>query len=158
MLAPEMFTSPSVCNLPVPARWTFAGTLTYLDDYGYGEDSPALVKAAVWPRDDAYTTAKVASHLDLIVAEASLCRFECCGRKVIHSSQWRQWQTVAHPGKPRFCVCPVHSHLAQEDHVTASRAFHETFNRNVVEVKLDQSSSSAESRRAMISDALGRAI
>jgi hypothetical protein len=125
MLSPEMFTSRTVNELPVQTRWTWSGLLCYLDDYGYGEDSAPLVKAAVWPLDESWGTAEVAGDLERLTDAGSLCRFECCGKAQMHAPNWREWQTVAHPGKPRLCVCPTHSRDAHETHVKASRESHE---------------------------------
>jgi hypothetical protein len=125
MLSPEMFTSRTVNDLPVEARWTWVGLLCYLDDYGYGEEQAALVKAAVWPLDESRTTGDVAGDMARLVEAGSLCRFICCNKAQMHAPNWREWQTVAHPGKPRLCVCPVHSRDAHETHRTASRETHE---------------------------------
>lgn len=143
MLSPEMFSSRSVCSWPIPTRWTWAGLLTYLDDYGYGEDSAALVCSAVYPRDD-YTTKKLAADLDKIAESDTLCRFVCCDKNQMHAPKWTEWQTVAHPGKFRFCPCPKHAVDAHEEHLRDSRNPHEDFNPNVVEVNSDQRSSSDE--------------
>lgn len=132
MLSPEMFTSRSVNTWPVTARWTWAGLLCYLDDYGYGEDSAALVKASVWPLDDGYSVTDVAEDLRRFADTLSLCRFTCCDKPQMHSVKWKDWQAVAHPGKPRFCVCPTHSRNAHELHVKASRERHETLSLNEV--------------------------
>ena len=75
MLSPEFFVSAPVNRLPFTAMITFAGLWCYFDDYGRGEDDPALVKAAVWPRRRSQTEAKVAADLDLIVAEGLICRY-----------------------------------------------------------------------------------
>jgi hypothetical protein len=138
MLSPEMFTSRSVNAQPVATRWTWAGLLCYLDDYGYGEDAAALVHAAVWPRDEMYTITDVEADLAKLTDADSLCRFTCCDKNQIHAVNWREWQTVPHPGKPRFCVCPDHSRDAHEIHLNASRERHELL--SLKEISSDQRS------------------
>jgi hypothetical protein len=141
MLSPEMFTSRSVNALPVATRWTWAGLLCYLDDYGYGEDEPALVKADVWPRDDSYTTQQVAGDLDQLTEAGNLCRFVCCDKPQIHAPKWTDYQKVQHPSlQPRFCVCPQHSRNSHETHLRVSRARHESL--ALIEVNSSQRSSS----------------
>lgn len=126
MLSPEVFTSRTVTAWPVPTRWTWIGLLCYLDDYGYGDDSAALLKASAWPLDD-YTPEQVADDLARFVEAGSVCRFTCCDKPQIHAPKWTEWQTVQHPSKqPRFCVCPRHSRHAHETHMTVSRTHHET--------------------------------
>lgn len=117
MLAPEMFTSESLASLPVSTRWTWAGLLTYFDDLGRGRENAALVKAAVWPLDDTYTLKKVAADLDRLQAIGSVCRYECCGMKQIHSPAWGTWQKPSHPTPSRLCPCPTHD----EGHANGSR-------------------------------------
>lgn len=116
MLPPEMFTSATVSSWPVQTRWTWAGMSCYLDDYGYGEDSPALVKAAVWPRDSNYTERKVKTDIDRIVAAGSLCRFVCCSKPQLHATSWSTWQKPSHPTPTRMCPCPTHSPDASRIH------------------------------------------
>lgn len=108
MLSPEMFTSESLASLPVATRWTWAGLLTYFDDLGRGRENAALVKAAVWPLDDGYTLRKVTLDLERLEGIGTLCRYECCGMKQMHSPAWQAWQKPSHPTPSRLCPCPVH--------------------------------------------------
>lgn len=128
VISPEMFTSSTVSAWQPATRWTWAGLLVYLDDYGYGEDKPAIVKATVWPDDEVfpYSIADVAADLKRFVEAGSLCRFECCDKPQMHVPKWRDWQRVDHPAKPRFCVCPNHSRNAHEEHRKVSRERHES--------------------------------
>ena len=139
MVSPEMFTSATVAGWPAATRWTWVGLLCYLDDFGLGEDSPSLIKAAVWPRDSSYTERKVRADIDKIVESGSACRFECCGKPILHIPTWTDWQKVAHPTATRFCPCPVHSRPAHELHMRDSR----TAPRNVVQENLEEGSSRA---------------
>ncbi len=135
MLSPEMYTSGTVATWPIPTRWTWGGLLCYLDDYGYGEDSPALVKAAIWPRDDTYTARKVAADLERITASGTLCRFVCCGRELMHAPGWDDWQNVPHAAKFRLCPCPLHDRPAHEEHTKSSRDSHEVLSLGLKGVK-----------------------
>ena len=60
-IKPETFTSEDVNSLTLPARWTFAGLWCYVDDEGRGRADPRLVKASVWPIDDAVTATDAAA-------------------------------------------------------------------------------------------------
>jgi hypothetical protein len=160
MLSPEMFTSPTVSRLPVTARWTWAGLLCYLDDYGYGEDSAALIKAAVWPRDHLHNIKRVAADLDKITEEGSACRFTCCHLAQLHVPKWDSWQKVAHPGKFRFCPCPTHGGEDRELHTDLSRDPHEDLTNvsSLIEVSLNESSSKgADKARRALREATGNA-
>lgn len=142
MLSPEMFTSESIAALPVSSRWTWAGMLTYLDDFGRGRDNAALIKAAVWPLDDGYTARKVAGDLDRLVEIGSLCRYECCGSALLHSPTWAGYQRVSHPTASKLCPCPTH----EEPHPNSSGAAPELPGKtphSVVKSSSDQFSASA---------------
>jgi hypothetical protein len=141
MLSPEMFTSATVCALPVPTRWTWAGMLCYLDDYGKGEDSPELVKAAVWPRDSGYTAKKVAVDIGRLVDVGALCRYECCGKPQIHAPSWSGWQKVSHPTDTKLCPCPLCEGLVSGIHRERFGSDSGAAPRSVVKENLDQRSS-----------------
>lgn len=108
MMSPEFFSSAPVNRLPIPAAMTFAGLWCYFDDYGRGEDDPALVRAAVWPRRKAQTEAKVAADLAAIAAEGLICRYESGGVPLIHSPSWDEHQKISHKTPSRLPPCEEH--------------------------------------------------
>lgn len=120
MLSPSMFTSETIGTLPIPTRWTWAGLLTYLDDYGRGKDNASLIKAAVWPLDDTYNSKKVSADLERLQLVGSICRYECCGSKQLHSPKWGTFQKVSHPTDSTLCPCPEHDGEIHEAHRIAS--------------------------------------
>lgn len=141
MISPEMFTSESVAALPIPTRWTWAGVLCYLDDCGIGKNNPALIKAAIWPLDDTYTSRKVAADVTRLVSMHMLCAYSCCGTKFIHAPSWDTWQKISHATPTKFCVCPVHAPDASRIHRRYSGETPDLFGsdtgatpRNVIEV------------------------
>ena len=141
MIDPQMFTSATVCSWKQPGtRWTWAGLLCYLDDYGYGEDSALLIKAAVWPRDDFYTVRKISGDIDLIAASGTLCRFTCCGKPQLHVPKWADWQSISHPARFRLCPCPEHSGAAAKEHRKDSGGTPEGFHHSVVKSIEDERS------------------
>jgi hypothetical protein len=70
---PEMFTSATVTSLTIPARWTFVGLLTYVDDEGRGRADSRLIKGQLWPLDDKVTPRVVEKHLDEMAALGLVC-------------------------------------------------------------------------------------
>lgn len=108
MLSPEFFTSGPVNNLPIAAMVTFAGLWTYFDDYGRGEDDPALVKAVVWPRRRTQTVARVAADLDEIASQELICRYQVAGVRLIHSPSWPEHQRISHPTASKLPPCKIH--------------------------------------------------
>lgn len=141
MLSPEMFTSRTVTAWPVPTRWTWAGLLCYLDNYGYGEDDAALVKSSVWPRDE-YSAKKVAVDLDRIAADGALCRFVCCGREFMHAPRFDRHQKLSHKGDRRHCPCPKHERGIREGHARDSGSSTERF--SLIEENIEEEGGTAQ--------------
>lgn len=108
MISPEFFTSGPVNRLSIPAMVTFAGLWCYLDDYGRGEDDPALVKATVWPRRRSQTDKHVARDLDSIAREGLLCRFVIADVRLIHIPSWNEHQKISHKTPSKLPPCPDH--------------------------------------------------
>jgi hypothetical protein len=112
-IKPSMFSSLTVCAWPVPVRWTFAGLFTYLDDKGRGLDEPRLIKAELYPLDDAMTAKKVGQHLDVIAKNGPLCRYYVDGVPYLHVVSWREHQRINRPTPSRIPPCPTHESDAQ---------------------------------------------
>jgi len=112
-IKPAIFSSETVCAWPIPVRWTFAGLFTYLDDEGRGRDEARLVKAELYPLDDAMTVKKVQQHLDLIRTTGPLCRYKVAGQSLIHVVSWREHQRINRPTASKFPPCPKHESDAQ---------------------------------------------
>lgn len=108
MIHPDFFVSATMNDLPYTAMLTFAGVWCWADDYGRGEDDPALVKAAVWPRRRQMSEKKVEADLDSLVAAEVLCRYEVTGHALIHVTNWREHQKVQHPSRSKLPPCPGH--------------------------------------------------
>lgn len=112
-IKPSMFSSLTVSAWPIPLRWTFAGLFTYLDDKGRGLDEPRLIKAELYPLDDAMTATKVAKHLDVLTATGPLCRYVVAGQGYIHVTSWTEHQRINRPTPSRIPPCPAHEPDAQ---------------------------------------------
>lgn len=117
-IKPTIFTSLTVASWPIPVRWTFSGLLTHVDDAGRGIDEPRLVKAAVYPLDDAMTTKKVDEHLATIAANGPLCRYVVAGQAYFHITSWREHQRINRPTPSRIPPCPTHDGLTPNDEPT----------------------------------------
>lgn len=155
MVDPAMFTSETVASLPIPTRYTWVGLLCYLDDTGRGKDNAALVKASVWPLDDAYTARKVAADLAKLAEAGMICRFECCGARQLHAPAWSSWQKISHPTATKLCPCAAHEPKALRLHRSELGIPPEGFARgsgaaprNVVEVSSVEGSSSGSDQAA----------
>lgn len=151
MISPELFTSETVSALPIPTRYTWVGILCYLDDFGIGRNNPALIKAAVWPLDDSYTSRKVAADVSRLVGLHMLCAYACCDNKYVHAPNWELWQKISHPTPTKLCPCPGHHRDASRIHRRDSGATPELFGvdsgavpRNVIESKLVQENVSGD--------------
>lgn len=99
---PEMFTSATVTSLSLPARWTFVGLLTYVDDEGRGRADARLVKAAIWPLEDDVTWRKVETYLDELCAAGVTCRY---GQGLIHVVGFSEHQRVNRKTESKLPPC-----------------------------------------------------
>lgn len=127
MLSPGFFSSRPVNNLSIPAMVTFAGLWVYFDDEGRGEDDVALIKSTVWPRRRSITEKKVAAHLDEIVAEGLICRYEVAGCQLLHTLSWSEHQSISHPKAPQIPPCPKHERARFDEFLTDSDPARERF-------------------------------
>lgn len=87
-IKPAFFSSLSNAELPKPTRLTWIGLWTYVDDSGRAVDDPRLVKAAIWPLDDDYTTKKVDSDLTLLAKVGKIERYKVGGRRYLRVIEW----------------------------------------------------------------------
>lgn len=87
-IKPAFFSSLSNAELPKPTRLTWIGLWTYVDDAGRAVDDPRLVKAAIWPLDDDYTTKKVDSDLALLASAGKIERYVVDGRRYLRVVEW----------------------------------------------------------------------
>ncbi|NEA21574.1 hypothetical protein [Actinomadura bangladeshensis] len=109
-IRPETFTSETLANVPVSARWTFAGLWTYADDEGRGRAEPRLIKGAIWPLDDDVTAKDVAVHLDALEAEGLICRYEHGGKGHLHIVNFAEHQKPNRPTPSKLPACPKGTH------------------------------------------------
>lgn len=87
-IKPAFFSSLSNAELPKSTRLTWIGLWTYVDDSGRGVDDPRLVKAAIWPLDDDYTTKKVDADLTLLVKAGKIERYRAGERRYLRVVEW----------------------------------------------------------------------
>lgn len=111
-IKPDFFTSLTIADLSLPARLTFIGLWTTVDDDGRAVDDSRLVKAAVWPLDDR-TVVDVASDLDELAmverpdgARGLIIRYEIGGRRYLCIRNWREHQRIDKPTKSKLPAPP----------------------------------------------------
>lgn len=105
-IKPQFFTSITINALSLPARLTFIGLLTHLDDEGRAVDEPLLIKAAIWPLDEAMTARKIVDHLDEMVALGLLVRYQVDGRKYLASNTFHEHQNINRPQASKLPAPP----------------------------------------------------
>jgi len=102
-IKPEFFTSLTIADLPLSARLTFVGLWTYVDDNGVAPADPRLIRAAVWPLEEAPDILqRTREDLQSLQAARLITRYEASGRPLLAVSNWEEHQKVSHPRKPRF--------------------------------------------------------
>ncbi|MCA1572725.1 MAG: hypothetical protein LC798_21005 [Chloroflexi bacterium] len=85
---------------------TWIGLWTYVDDKGRGVDDARLVKAAVWPLDDDYTTKKVEADLVMLEKAGKIGRYLHEGQRYFAIVKWREHQRIDKPQKSTLPAAP----------------------------------------------------
>jgi hypothetical protein len=102
-IKPEFFTSLTIADLELSTRLTFIGLWTYVDDNGVGLADPRLIRAAIWPLEEAPDILqRTREDLQSLHAARLVDLYEASGKALIAVSSWSEHQKVSHPRKPRF--------------------------------------------------------
>ncbi|MFJ5973562.1 hypothetical protein [Streptomyces sp. NPDC093060] len=102
-IKPEFFTSLTIAEQPLSARLTFIGLWTYVDDNGVGQADPRLIRAAIWPLEEAPDILqRTREDLQSLQEGRLITLYEASGRPLVHINSWDEHQKVSHPRKPRF--------------------------------------------------------
>jgi hypothetical protein len=105
-IKPSFFTSISNSELPISTRLTFIGLWTFVDDDGRAVDDARLVKAEVWPLDDAYTTKKVEADLVVLEKTDKIERYIVDGRRYLRIRKWKDHQRINRPQPSKLPPSP----------------------------------------------------
>jgi hypothetical protein len=102
-IKPEFFTSLTIADLTLSARLTFIGLWTYVDDNGVGPADPRLIRAAIWPLEEAPDILqRTREDLQSLQSARLITLYEASGRPLVYVNGWDEHQKVSHPRKPRF--------------------------------------------------------
>ncbi|MGZ0231168.1 hypothetical protein [Streptomyces sp. CPS1] len=102
-IKPEFFTSLTIAEQPLSARLTFIGLWTYVDDNGVGLADPRLIRAAIWPLEEAPDILqRTREDLQSLHTAHLITLYEASGKHLVAISNWSEHQKVSHPRKPRF--------------------------------------------------------
>lgn len=107
-IKPDAFRSDTLSGVPREARWTFAGLWTYADDAGRGRDDVRLIKADLYPLDDAVSLSILGADMDHLAGIGSICRYEAEGKKYFHMPAWDEHQRINRPTPSKLPPCPRH--------------------------------------------------
>lgn len=125
---PDLRTSLTAIEWPREVRYFWVLLWGYLDDHGYGQDEPRIIKADCLPMDDDLTADDIDKWLELIAESGALCRFARDGRRYLHAPKWSDHQRPQHPALPKYPVCP----WSHEPGMSCSRRSHETLEGNTL--------------------------
>jgi hypothetical protein len=105
-IKPEIWLSPQVMNLSLPARLLFIGLITQADDQGRGIADPRRLKAAVLPADDV-TASQVEEWLREIAAQRLAVLYESTAHGRLYSlPSWFQHQSINKPKSSAYPPVP----------------------------------------------------
>lgn len=117
-IKPEFFTSLDIACLTIPARLLFIGLWTYVDDQGRGLDEVRLIKAAIFPLDDALTTKAIEKLMVELATCGRIHRYQDDGQNVFQIDNWTH-QKIDRPrdSKYRSFVEPsTNGHRKEHEH------------------------------------------
>ena len=115
-IKPEFFTSLTIADLPLSARLTFIGLWTYVDDNGVGPADPRLIRAAIWPLEEAPDILqRTREDLQRLQEARLVTLYEASGRPLVYVRSWEEHQKVSHPRKPRFAAPHELSYVSDQD-------------------------------------------
>lgn len=106
-IKPTFFRDIAMSELPLQTRYTYIGLWTYLDDNGVGVDDARLVKAEIYPLDDAITAKKVEDDLGRLAAAGRIVRYMVDGRRYLAVPRWTKHQKVNRPSPSPFPPPPL---------------------------------------------------
>lgn len=118
-IKPAFWTSQDVATLPDDThRLLFVGLWNYVDDEGRGADDPRLIKAALFPLNDAIRPADIDAMLWRL---PSVLRYEAGDRDYLAISTWEEHQKISHP-KPSVIPPPEQGEPRRRRHGTLLEA------------------------------------
>lgn len=104
MVNPVFFQDDDVAMLSPWARLLFVNLWCLADREGRLEDKPGRIKAQTFPFD---ATVDVESHLQELVEQRFICRYERDGRKVIQIRNFLKYQHPHHKEAPSILPGPA---------------------------------------------------
>lgn len=123
-IKPDAFKSESLSSVTRGARWTFAGLWTYCDDAFVGRADSRLIKAELYPLDDATTADDVDNDMNELIDAGCLHTFQSGGKVFIHIPGMKQHQRVNRPTPSQLPTCPCVTHGSlSEDSVSPTDLF-----------------------------------
>ena len=99
-IKPELLRARELAEVPPATRWTLAGLLTLVDDFGYGADDARTIKADIYALDDV-TTATVEGDLAALAKAGVICRYAAPdGTPLLHVLRFRDQDSGGRPSAP----------------------------------------------------------
>ena len=102
-IKPEFWTDEKVGSLPVHARLLFIGMWNLSDDYGVLKGNHALLKAHIFPYDDAVRFDQLKSWIGALVSARMLIPFSVRGESYLYIRTFRDHQVINRPSSNRNC-------------------------------------------------------
>lgn len=102
-IKPGFCTDETIAELSIPCRLHFVMLWTHCDDHGRCVDNLRLIKAALWPLDDAVTIDHIEGWMAELADAERIIRYTVDDRKYVQVVKWSKHQ---HPSKPQPSEIP----------------------------------------------------
>ena len=94
---PDLFSSFTLANVSIHARFLFIGLFTEADDEGRMIDSPKKLTGSLFPHDENVTEKKVEGWLKELEAQGCIVRYTAGHGRYLALPEWKNHQRVSHP-------------------------------------------------------------
>jgi hypothetical protein len=100
-IKPEFWTSEKIAHLSRDARLTFIGMWNESDDYGVVTANTRLLKGHLWALDDDISPTDVALHIQQMVDQGLVARFDAEDKPWLHIVGFNEHQKISRPSEKR---------------------------------------------------------
>ncbi|MFC0264903.1 hypothetical protein [Alloscardovia macacae] len=102
VIRPSFYSSESLGNVSVWARYLFICLWSYVADNGVGRDNARLIRGECFPFDGEDILPEIESALDELEAVGCIIRYDWKGKRLLWVEKFLDYQDPKRPSKPLF--------------------------------------------------------
>lgn len=102
VIRPSFYSSESLGNVSVWARYLFICLWSYVADNGVGRDNARLIRGECFPFDGEEILPEIESALDELESVGCIIRYDWKGKRLLWVEKFLDYQDPRRPSKPPF--------------------------------------------------------